>query len=431
MPLLGLTPQGWMRQWDERGLVSPARWNPPDALLDRADAVILSQEDVGGDREQVHSLAARTRVLVLTAGWKGATVYHGGEIRSFRAPKVREVDPTGAGDIFATAYLAALHRTQDPWLSARFANCVAAHSVERSGLDSIATREEIEQCRARLDHGLQEVQDSGCISRMTRIYALANQKGGVGKTTTAVNLAAYLSTVGLRVLLVDVDPQANATSSLGIDKNQVQCSTYHALVDHRPLAESVSPTSWKRLYVAPSSPSLAGAEVELVNVTAREYLLRQALAPIAGEYDYVLIDCPPSLGLLTVNALAAAMNGVIVPIQCEYLALEGLTNLLATIDLVRRSLNPNLAIRGMLMTMYDPRTNLSQQVVDEVRRHFSRRVFKTVIPRSVRLGEAPSYGKPIMAYGPSSPGAHAYQSLTVEILTADGWQFPQSKDGPA
>jgi len=266
---------------------------------------------------------------------------------------------------------------------------------------------------------------------MTRIYALANQKGGVGKTTTAVNLAAYLSTVGLRVLLVDVDPQANATSSLGIDKNQVQCSTYHALVDHRPLAESVSPTSWKRLYVAPSSPSLAGAEVELVNVTAREYLLRQALAPIAGEYDYVLIDCPPSLGLLTVNALAAAMNGVIVPIQCEYLALEGLTNLLATIDLARRSLNPNLTIRGMLMTMYDPRTNLSQQVVDEVRRHFSRRVFKTVIPRSVRLGEAPSYGKPIMAYGPSSPGARAYQNLTVEILSADGWQFPQSKDGPA
>ena len=159
--LLGLTPQGWMRQWDERGLVSPARWNPPDALLDRADAVILSQEDVGGDREQVHSLAARTRVLVLTAGWKGATVYHGGEIRSFRAPKVREVDPTGAGDIFATAYLAALHRTQDPWLSARFANCVAARSVERSGIHSIATREEIEQCRARLDHGLQEVQTPG------------------------------------------------------------------------------------------------------------------------------------------------------------------------------------------------------------------------------------------------------------------------------
>jgi chromosome partitioning protein len=266
---------------------------------------------------------------------------------------------------------------------------------------------------------------------MTRIYALANQKGGVGKTTTAVNLSAYLSTVGLRVLLVDVDPQANATSSLGIDKNQVQCSTYHALVDHQPLADSVSPTSWKRLFVAPSSPALAGAEVELVSAPAREYLLRQSLAPMAGEYDYVLIDCPPSLGLLTVNALAAAANGVIVPIQCEYLALEGLTNLLATIDLVRSNLNPNLTIRGMLMTMYDPRTNLSQQVVDEVRHHFSRRVFKTVIPRSVRLGEAPSYGKPIMAYGPSSPGARAYQSLTLEILTADGWQFPQSKDGPA
>ena len=265
---------------------------------------------------------------------------------------------------------------------------------------------------------------------MTRIYALANQKGGVGKTTTAVNLGAYLSTVGLRVLLVDVDPQANASSSLGIDKNQVQCSTYQALVNQQPLAESVSPTGWKRLYLAPSSPALAGAEVELVNAAAREYLLRQALAPVAGEYDYVLIDCPPSLGLLTVNALAAATNGVIVPIQCEYLALEGLTNLLNTIDLVRRNLNPHLTIRGMLTTMYDPRTNLSQQVVDEVRHHFSRRVFKTVIPRSVRLGEAPSFGKPIMAYAPSSPGARAYQSLTVEILSADGWQFPQDKDGP-
>jgi len=152
--LLGLTPQGWMRRWDERGLVSPARWDPPDALLGRADAVILSQEDVGGDREQVHSLATRTRLLVLTAGWKGATVYHGGEVRSFRAPKVQEVDPTGAGDIFAAAYLTALHKTGDPWLSARFANCVAARSVERSGLLSIATEAEIEQCRARLDHGV-------------------------------------------------------------------------------------------------------------------------------------------------------------------------------------------------------------------------------------------------------------------------------------
>ena len=266
---------------------------------------------------------------------------------------------------------------------------------------------------------------------MTRIYALANQKGGVGKTTTAVNLGAYLSTVGLRVLLVDIDPQANATSSLGFDKNRTKPTTYQALADGQPLADSVSSTAWQHLYLTPSSPALAGAEIELVNADGREYLLRQALAPVAGAYDYVLIDCPPSLGLLTVNALAAAMNGVIVPIQCEYLALEGLTNLLSTIDLVRRNLNPNLTIRGMLMTMYDPRTNLSQQVVDEVRRHFQRRVFKTVIPRSVRLGEAPSFGKPIMAYAPSSPGARAYQSLTVEILTADGWQFPQNKDKPA
>jgi len=262
---------------------------------------------------------------------------------------------------------------------------------------------------------------------MTRIYALANQKGGVGKTTTAVNLGAYLSTVGLKVLLVDVDPQSNATSSLGVDKMQVQLSTYQALVDGHPLAESISPTSWKRLYLAPSSPSMAGAEVELVNISARESLLREAITPIIDHYDYILIDSPPSLGLLTVNALTAALNGVIVPIQCEYLALEGLTSLLRTIQLIQENLNPTLTIRGILMTMYDPRTNLSRQVVEEVRQHFSRYVFKTLIPRNVRLGEAPSFGKPIMAYAPRCAGALAYQSLTLEILRTDGWQFPQKK----
>jgi len=262
---------------------------------------------------------------------------------------------------------------------------------------------------------------------MTKIYALANQKGGVGKTTSAVNLGAYLSTVGLRILIVDVDPQANATSSLGIDKGQVSASIYQVLVDRQPMAEVVCPTPWKNLFVAASSPSLAGAEVELVNEIAREFLLRNAIAPVVDTYDYVLIDCPPSLGLLTVNALTAAIDGVIVPVQCEYLALEGLTDLLNTIRLVRDNLNPTLNIRGMLMTMYDARTNLAQQVVEEVKTHFQNQVFETIIPRNVRLSEAPSFGQPIMAYAPASTGARAYQKLTLEILRADGWQFPDQK----
>jgi len=266
---------------------------------------------------------------------------------------------------------------------------------------------------------------------MTRIYALANQKGGVGKTTTAVNLGAYLSSVGLGVLIVDADPQSNATSSLGLDKNQVPLSTYDALVDKQSLADIIISTEWSRLHIVPASPGLAGAEVELVNEIAREFLLKKAIAPVATSYDYILIDCPPSLGLLTVNALTAALNGVIVPVQCEYLALEGLTDLLNTIRLVRENLNPDLVVRGMLMTMYDGRTNLAQQVVEEVKAHFGRQVFGTIIPRNVRLGEAPSFGQPIMSYAPSSSGARAYQSLTVEILRADGWQIPQKKRAQA
>jgi chromosome partitioning protein len=260
-----------------------------------------------------------------------------------------------------------------------------------------------------------------------KIYALANQKGGVGKTTTAVNLGAYLSTAGLQVLIVDIDPQSNATSSLSIDKNQIPVSMYDVLVDRHPVSETVMSTEWKRLDVAPASPHLAGAEVELVNEIAREFLLKKALDPILKGYDYVLVDCPPSLGLLTVNALTAALDGVIVPVQCEYLALEGLTELLNTIRLVRESLNPRLVIRGMLMTMYDARTNLAQQVVEEVKKHFGTQVFNTVIPRNVRLSEAPSFGQPIMSYAPTSTGARAYQSLTVEILRGDGWRFPEKK----
>jgi chromosome partitioning protein len=260
---------------------------------------------------------------------------------------------------------------------------------------------------------------------MNRTYALANQKGGVGKTTTAVNLGAYLSTLGLRVLIVDGDPQANATSSLGIDKHQVSLSTYEILLGQRAASEAILATQWENLSLIPASPGLAGAEIEIVNTPRREHLLRTAIEPVKANYDYLLIDCPPSLSLLTINALAAAQDGVIVPIQCEYLALEGLTELLNTITLVRERLSPQIKIRGMLMTMHDPRTNLSQQVVNEVKTHFERYVFETVIPRNVSLGEAPSFGLPIMAYAPRSAGARAYQNLTLEVIRADGWQVPE------
>ena len=255
---------------------------------------------------------------------------------------------------------------------------------------------------------------------MTVIYTLANQKGGVGKTTTAVNVGAYLAAAGYRVLLVDMDPQANATSSLGIVLPHSTRSVYHALIDHVPLTEVIVPTKRPRLMVAPAAPALAGAEVELVSIEGRERLLNRALLPVMSYFDFILIDSPPSLGLLTVNGLVAAQDGVIIPVQCEYLALEGLARLLETIQLVRERLNPRLHIAGMVLTMYDPRTNLSQQVVDEVRRHFPQQTFTTVIPRNVRLGEAPSYGEPILTYAPSSAGAIAYAALTQEILARAG-----------
>lgn len=259
------------------------------------------------------------------------------------------------------------------------------------------------------------------------IYALANQKGGVGKTTTAVNVGAYLAHWGYRVLIVDVDPQANATSSLGVDKYSLPISIYDLLVNDAPLLQVVRQTSWKRLDLLPSSPSLAGASVELVSHPQREHRLRQTLESLKststagsdGPYDYVLIDCPPSLGLLTVNALAAA-EGVLIPVQCEYLALEGLSQLMRTVELVRRALNPTLRLRGVILTMYDTRTILSRQVVEEVKRHFPGHVFRTIIPRNVRLSEAPSYGEPIVSYAPQSPGAVAYAALTRELLTGDG-----------
>jgi len=259
---------------------------------------------------------------------------------------------------------------------------------------------------------------------MTIIYTFANQKGGVGKTTTVVNVSAYLAAAGYRVLLVDMDPQANATSSIGVVLSASARSIYNALVDAVPLADVIVPTKRPRLMLAPSAPALVGAEVEMVEIVGREWLLAEALAPVTARFDFVLIDSPPSLGLLTVNGLTAAQNGVIIPVQCEYLALEGLTRLLQTIQLVRERLNPNLRIAGMVLTMYDARTNLSQQVVDEVRRHFPQQVFNAVIPRNVRLGEAPSYGEPILTYAPGSTGAIAYASLTQEIIARAGQPGP-------
>jgi chromosome partitioning protein len=246
------------------------------------------------------------------------------------------------------------------------------------------------------------------------ITAVANQKGGVGKTTTAVNLSAYLA-LGLRVLLVDLDPQANATSSLGVDPNGVELSTYDALIGQAPLREAIVNSGRVQLDLAPASRALAGAQVELVEMPGREFRLRRALADLASDYDVVLVDCPPSLGILTLNAMVAA-DLLLAPVQCEYLALEGVAQLTETIELVRATLNPRLRLLGILMTMFDPRTRLSSQVVDEVRRHFPEHTFQTVIPRSVRLSEAPSYGKPVLEYEPTSRGAAAYADLAQELL---------------
>jgi chromosome partitioning protein len=254
---------------------------------------------------------------------------------------------------------------------------------------------------------------------MGRTYALANQKGGVGKTTTAINLACYLGLLGQRVLLVDMDPQANATSSLGYDKREGGPSVYDALTGSRPVGEVISTTEHPGVDLLPATIQLAGAEVELVGIMAREARLARTLKGTVEPYDYVLIDCPPSLGLLTVNALTSA-DGVLIPVQCEYLALEGLGQLVRTIDLIRDNLNGRLRVAGVVMTMFDARTNLSQGVVEEVRQHFPTLTFETIIPRNVRLGEAPSFGKPISVYDPSSRGAVAYRHLAEELIRRDG-----------
>jgi chromosome partitioning protein len=250
---------------------------------------------------------------------------------------------------------------------------------------------------------------------MAKVIAIANQKGGVGKTTTSVNLGACLAYLGKKVLLVDIDPQGNATSGVGIDKGDVEKCIYNILVDDEEASEVIQETLVEGLHVIPSTIQLAGAEIELVPTISREVRLKRALSKVKEQFDYIIIDCPPSLGLLTINSLTAS-DAVLIPVQCEYYALEGLSQLLNTVRLVQKHLNTNLMIEGVLLTMLDARTNLGIQVIDEVKKYFQDKVYQTVIPRNVRLSEAPSHGKPIIIYDPKSRGADVYLDLAKEVM---------------
>ena len=252
-------------------------------------------------------------------------------------------------------------------------------------------------------------------AKQTRIIAIINQKGGVGKSTTAVNLAAALGEQNKKVLLVDFDPQGNSTSGLGIEKEDLEQCVYDALLNDVPVEELIHDTETKKVFVVPATIQLAGAEIELVSAMARETRLKELLEPVKDEFDFIFIDCPPSLGLLTLNALAAA-DSVLIPIQCEYYALEGVTKLLESMRMVKSRINKDLDTYGVLMTMYDSRTSLSNQVVDEVRNYFGEKTFKTLIPRTVKLSEAPSFGMPVINYAPNNKGAKAYRELAKEVI---------------
>ncbi len=251
--------------------------------------------------------------------------------------------------------------------------------------------------------------------RRTRIVAVSNQKGGVGKTTTAINLAPALAAVGRQVLVIDIDPQGNASTGLGIEAARRHVGAYNVLLDRVPLAQAVIPTGIPNLGIVPATPDLSGAELELIDVERREFRLRDAMDGIADRYDYVLIDCPPALGILTINALTAA-NAVLVPLQCEFLALEGLSQLVRTIERVKRAFNPTLEIQGIVLTMFDTRNKLSSLVADDVRAYFGDKVYDTVIPRNVRISEAPSHGKPVLLYDYQCSGSRAYMHLVGEVL---------------
>ncbi len=256
------------------------------------------------------------------------------------------------------------------------------------------------------------------VRNLSRIISIANQKGGVGKTTTAVNVSSMLAKKGKKVMLIDCDPQGNATSGLGIEKDG-EYSLYDVLINEVDIRQTLQDTCIKTLKICPANMNLAGAEVELVNQMSREQRMKTALEEVKGEFEFVIIDCPPSLGLVTLNAFTAS-DSVLIPVQCEYFALEGLGQLLNTINLVKKHLNKDLEIEGAVLTMYDMRTNLSNQVVKEVKKYFGDRVYKTVIPRNVKLSEAPSYGMPIILYDDKSKGARCYEKLTKEIMKADG-----------